>query len=275
MIVSYKKNIQKCVSVAAMLFLLPFLISCDDSSGPSASENYISGAVNLAELIGVIHTDIWVYLVEFTGTGQEIADSVQPDFSGEYEFLNFDLGTYAVEAETYQGFSPHYYGFRDNDNNDYFDIGDALNFSSFAHLTDYNIPLYRYGFLPDTTESEFESNDDPYFAQDLGTIHLLHISGDVASGGFIEPDEYTGDKDFYRFRAVWTGDLYIELRWSGAADLDLLLYNGYSYEFIDRSPYSYPSPNYIDRRIYRDEEYIVLVASADFAAFYELSINIR
>ncbi len=248
-------------------------IACDDSSGPSPSENYISGAINLDELYGVTHGDINVFLVEFGAGSPEYVDTVELDYLAEYEFRDFSAGWFGVCAETKPGISPHFYGFRDNDRDGYFTTDDALNFSTYAHINNYNIPMYEYGFPPDTSTTEFEPNDDSAFPQDLGEIHLMHVSGNVSSGGY-DGENYTGDHDFFRFQSVWTGDLYIDLRWDGSQDLDLYLYDTFG-EYVDSPPTDWPSPNIIDKFIYRDSEYIILVVSADYTAYYELSVEIR
>jgi len=270
------------MSTKALALVLPalfitFFIACDDSSGPSPSENYISGAVNLDELPGATAADINIYLVEFDYSGQTYADTTNPNFAGEYEFRAFDNGYYGVLAETRDGFSPTYFGFRDNNNDGSFDMDDALNFATIAQISKYNIPMSQFGFPPDTLEFEFESNDDPSFPQELETIHLKHISGESTSGGYDGMD-YTGDRDYYRFRSVWTGDLFVELSWDSGADLDLILYDSFG-GIIEASTDADPSPiilpNYTSRQVYRGDEFIVLVVSADYAAFYELSIDIK
>ncbi|MGC9315594.1 MAG: hypothetical protein ACP5G4_08255, partial [bacterium] len=64
------------------------------------------------------------------------------------------------------------------------------------------------------------------------------------------------------------------LRWAGSQDLDLYLYDTFG-EYIDSAPANWPSPNTISKFVYRDSEYIVLVVSADYSSYYELSIQIR
>jgi len=249
------------------------LLACADSSGPSATENYLSGATNIEEIPGLTHSDIYVYLVEFGTYGPVYVDTSETDYLGEYEFRGFDNGWFAIYAETKPGVSPHYRGFRDNNRDGIFDEADALNFSTYAHLTNYNVPLYQYGSLPDTTTFEFEPNDDIYAVQDLDRIHTMHISGDVSSGGF-DGVNYTGDHDFFRFESIWDGNLLIDLRWAGSQDLDLYLYDSFG-EYIDSAPADWSSPNTISKFVYRDSEYVVLVVSADYSSYYELSIQIR
>lgn len=265
----------KLYARALVLLALALILvaACDDSAGPSPTENSISGAINLDELVGVSYTNINVFLVEFVPGGVEYIDTAEVDYLGEYEFHGFDNGWYGVSAETQPGISPHYYGFRDNNDDGYFDADDALNFSTYAHIDHYNIPLYQYGFVPDTTVSEFEPNDDSSFPQELGKIHLMHVSGNLSSGGY-DGEYYTGDMDFFRFQSIWSGDLYIDLRWDGGQDLDLYLYDSFG-DYIDSAPADWPSPNTIDKFVYRDSEYLILVVSADYSAYYELSVEIR
>lgn len=258
---------------AVFAFFLFLTSSCNKGTGPSPSENYISGATNLDELIGIGYGDINVYLVEFGLYGPVYVDTTELDYLGEYEFRGFDNGWFAIFAETKQGVFPQYSGYRDNNRDGRFDDADALNFSSYAHLNYYNIPMYHPGFLPDTTTFEFEPNDDLYFAQNLGKIHTMHVSGNVSSGGF-DGVNFTGDHDFFRFQSIWSGNLHIELRWDGSQDLDLYLYDTFG-EYIDSAPVTWPSPNSIDKFVYRDSEYIILVVSADYSAYYELSVQIK
>ena len=248
-------------------------LGCSNSSGPSASENAIAGSVNLDELSGVSSTDIRVYLVEFQSGGMARVDSTYPDFTGEYEFIGFDFGTYGVEASTLPGHSPSYYGFRDGNRDGSFGTSDAVLFSSYGHVDYFNVPLY--GDFPDTNRYEIEPNDDSFFAQDFDIIHAVHVDGDISLGGFTPPDQYTGDLDLYRFESVWDGYMTIELDWSSSADLDLFLYDGTGFNVLESAATQGLGPERIYRSVNRGDEMIVLVASVDYPANYRLSINIE
>ncbi len=256
-----------------LVFLLIFPLACMNSSGPSATENTLAGAVNYEELYNVTTGEIWVYLVEFEGSSPVRIDSINPDFTGGYEFSGFDFGSYGVEAETSPSAARQYYGFRDSDRNATFDIGDAITFNQYAYISAFNIPMYEVGMIPDTNESEFEPNDE--FVQDLGIIHTVHISGYISEGGFTPPDSFTGDLDLFKFKSVWTGYLTIRLDWTGSANLDLFLYDRSGFDVLDMSANDGYDTEVIDRSIYRHDEFIVLVASADLSAYYELSIRIE
>ncbi|RKZ29437.1 hypothetical protein DRQ36_08640 [bacterium] len=242
------------------------------------TENSIEGAVNLDELSWASTSDILVYLVEFEGGGMARVDSVHPEYDGRYEFSGFDFGVYGIEAETVPGATMHYYGFRDGDYDGVFEQTDALYFSSFAHIDCFNVPMYEYGYVPDTIEFESEPNDDAGNAQDFGIMHLVHISGGyLESGGFEYPDNYTGDRDLYKFECIWDGYLEIVLSWTGGADLDLFLWDRYGIDIIEQVNISgdYSPISIFGRSVYRHDEYIVGVMSADDPATYDLSIRIR
>jgi len=248
-------------------------IGCSESTGPSPTENSISGAVNIEEISGLSSADIQIYLVRFDSGVATRIDSTNPDFIGEYEFVGFDFGTYGIEAESDPGFFPEYYGFYDADYNGYFNSSDGVSFTYYAHLDNFNVPLY--GDFVDTNFYDYEPNDQAINAQDLGIIHAAHISGDISSGGFIPPDDYLGDLDLFKFQSVWTGYLTIDLDWIGSSDLDLFLYDGYGNSVLVESTGSGLPPIHIYRSVYRGDEFIVLVASADYSDDYELSIRIR
>lgn len=256
-----------------ILFVFIFFIGCDEPSGPSPTENYISGAVNLEELSGVSTGDIWIYLVEFRGAGAVRVDSVHPQFYGEYEFIGFNFGTYGLEASTISGFNPWYYGFRDADYNRVFNSADGIPFINYGHLTRMNIPMY--GEFVDTFAFEREPNDNATNAQDLGLMHLMRVDAYVSSGGFIAPDLYTGDLDLYLFESVWNGYLEIILRWSDYADLDLFLYDRYGANVVESSASQGSGPERIYETIYRGDKFIVLVASVNNPARYYLEIRIK
>lgn len=258
--------------ITILLFAMAFL-ACSDSSGPSASENVLSGAVNLEEIPGATSSDVVVYLVEFESGYATRVDTVTPDFDGEYEFAGFEYGLYGVEALTTSGFAPTYYGFHDADYDGVFETGDGVAYNSYRHVSEYNVPMY--GDIVDTTYYEFEPNDQVFDAQDLYTIHAAHIEGSVSSGGYVPPHDYIGDIDLYAFTSVWDGYLVMRLDWYGAADLDLYLYDGSGYDVLESSAVSGLGPENIYRSLRRGEEYIVLVASSDYMADYELSIRIE
>ncbi|GEM_PF-2207890 len=261
------KLVNICLFSIALL-----LLSCFEGTGPSATENVLAGAVNSAELIGVSSSDIQVYLVEFQTTGMARIDSVVPNYAGEYSFVGFDFGNYGVEASTYSGFYPYYYGFRDGDRNGVFNSSDAILFSSYGHVNYINVPLY--GGSADTIRYESEPNDDAFGAQNLGIIHANRVYGDVSFGGFTTPDNYTGDLDLFRFQSVWTGYMTIELSWPSSADLDMYLYDSGGYSVLARAASSGLSPERLYKSVYRDEEFILFVASVDNPSSYIISIRI-
>jgi len=256
------------ITTCCILFM-----ACMESSGPTASQNFLSGYVNLDELSGIGTSDIWVYLVAFEGGGMARVDSVHPVFDGEYEFVDFELGLYSVEAVTAFGTYPEYYGFHDNNFDNYFSSHDAISFSSYAHINEFNVPLYGSGV--DTFFYEYEPNDYSSSAQNFEIIHKAHVDGDISSGGFSPPDIYTGDLDLYRFESVWDGYMVIELTWSDYSNLDLFLYDRDGFSVIDQSASDYQGQENIYRSVYRSEEFIVLVASYDNPANYELVIRIE
>ena len=252
--------------------LVALLLACAEGTGPSASENMISGAVNLAELSGVTSTDIMVYLVEFHPSGSFRVDSISPNYTGEYEFIGFDFGTFGIEASTRSGTYPFYYGFRDGNRDGVFNIQDAVVFADYGHIYNFNVPLY--GEFPDTVRYETEPNDDPFSAQNFGIIHYVRIYGDVSSGGFFPPDQYIGDLDLFRFESVWRGYLTAELSWASGADLDMFLYDADGNNVLATAASGGHGYERLSRSVYRGEEMILLVASVDIPSSYVLTIRI-
>ncbi|MCK5833554.1 hypothetical protein KAH81_07785 [bacterium] len=269
----FKGKIAGVYTLLAIGVTFIFCLSCSEGIGPSATENLLAGSVNLGELSGVSASDIKVYLVEFQTTGMARVDSVTPDYTGEYEFEGFDFGNYGIESSTAYGIYPNYYGFHDGNRNGSFGSGDAVVFSSYGHVSYYNVPLY--GDFPDTIVYELEPNNDAFLSQELGIIHCKNIRGDLTSGGFSPPDQYTGDLDLYHFEAVWTGYLVAELSWSSSYDLDLFLYDGSALTVIQSAATEGYGPERLYNSLYRGDDFILLVASIDGPSSYELSINIE
>jgi len=252
------------------IIIAALLLSCskNPTSPKEESHSRILGKVIYPVGAEITHEDISVRLVIWEGDSTySEAESTGILSSGTYLFNISEEGEYSIIA-----IAPELFGFFDKDSNGTFSSNDTISITGerIVPNLDFYTKITSDSLYP---IQEVEENDDFSSAQELSIATNYRLSGNLASGGYT--DSYTGDIDIFHFLSPEEIRITFTLSWMGVADLDIYLFDSEGeFPVAQSNNVSQTSPERFSYETIPQEEYYIVVASADSAAGYQLLLEV-